>query len=311
MKFFLGRKKSKAASKRQDIGHNDPLTNTDPTSSEPTPPKLFPNGIKVWVPCPDAVIDICFVHGLTGDREATWTADGQPQPWPQALLPSRLKRARILTFGYDAYIVRKGVASSNRLIDHATNLMADLASDREKCNATSRPLIFVAHSLGGLVCKKALQLSHNTADAHHRDIFESFKGVVFMGTPHKGAWIASWAKIPASAFGFVKSTQTSLLGALQSSNQLLESIQIDFLNLVRRKREEGPGPEISCFFEEYPIIGIGMIVSKDSAVLEGYEQGSIATNHRNMVKFATEEDNGFERVLRHLSRWEKQASEDA
>lgn len=66
----------------------------------------FPDGIKVLHDRVDASVDICFVHGLTGDREKTWTADGQTNPWPKALLPSRLQQARILTFGYDAYVVR-------------------------------------------------------------------------------------------------------------------------------------------------------------------------------------------------------------
>lgn len=39
------------------------------------------------------------------------------------------KHARILTWGYDAYLVHKGVSSSNRLIDHATNLVNDLTTD--------------------------------------------------------------------------------------------------------------------------------------------------------------------------------------
>lgn len=80
--------------------------------------------------CPDATVDICFVHGLTGNRNSTWTAHGQSTPWPKTLLPPEFSRARILTYGYDAYIVRKSVAGSNCLIDHATNFLNDLTTDR-------------------------------------------------------------------------------------------------------------------------------------------------------------------------------------
>lgn len=100
-----------------------------PTSAEPLLLHNFPDGIKVLWDCPNAAVDICFVHGLTGDRESTWTAEGQSILWPKTLLPSKFHKARILTFGYDAYIVRKSVASSNWLIDHATNLLANLTSD--------------------------------------------------------------------------------------------------------------------------------------------------------------------------------------
>jgi hypothetical protein len=259
--------------------------------------------VKVLHDCPDATVDICFVHGLTGDRESTWTTRGQSASWPKTLLPPRLSGARILTYGYDAYIVRKGVAGSNRLIDHATNLLHDLTTDRDLNNASSRPLIFIAHSLGGLVCKKAILLSRNNPEAHFCDIFDCVKGIIFMGTPHKGSWMADWAKIPASAFGLVKSTNKSLLGILQIDDQLLESIQVEFWSMVRGLRESGRRFEVTCFFEELPLPVVGKVVSKESATLEGYASFSIHSDHSDMVRFASAEENGFKRLLGVLARW--------
>jgi hypothetical protein len=283
---------------------NPPSTpENDPTLPEEILLSYFPDGIQVLYDPSDAAIDICFIHGLTGDREKTWTADGQSTPWPKKLLPPKLNQARILTYGYDAYIIRKSVASSNRLIDYAADLLADLTSDRDSCHATSRPLIFVAHSLGGLICKKSILLSRNNPEIHLQGVFNALKGVIFLGTPHKGAWIADWAKIPASAMGCLKSTNTKLLDILHTRSELLESIQIDFVHMVRQLREQGRSLEITCFFEELPTSGVGKIVSKDSASLEGYASHSIHANHRDMVKFVTAEQNGFKRVLGELTRW--------
>lgn len=231
-------------------------TGREPTLSSPSHPRPsmippipgFPDGIEVLHGCPDASVDICFVHGLTGDRDSTWTADGKSTPWPKTLLPLKLKRARILTYGYDAYVVKPSVASSNRLIDHATNLLNDLTTDRARCNASSRPLIFVAHSLGGLVCKEAILLSRNNPDDHLRGLISHTKGIIFMGTPHKGSWMAEWTKIPASALGLVKSTNKSLLKILETDDQFLESIQVGFLAMIREQREGGRRLEITCFF---------------------------------------------------------------
>ncbi len=125
----------------------------------------------MWHDCPDATVDICFVHGLTGNRESTWTAHGAIDTLPKTFLPSKLPRARLLTYGYDAYIVQKSIVSNNRLIDHATNLLNDLTNDRISCNASSRRLVFVAHSLGGIVCKEAILLSRNNPEDHLRGIF--------------------------------------------------------------------------------------------------------------------------------------------
>ncbi|KAK3896424.1 hypothetical protein C8A05DRAFT_40045, partial [Staphylotrichum tortipilum] len=179
----------------------------------------------------------------------------------------------------------------------------DLTIDRSFNDASSRPLIFVAHSLGGLVCKKAVLLSRNNPEAHLRAIFDCIKGIIFMGTPHKGSWMADWAKIPASAVGLAKSVNKSLLGILETDDQLLESTQVEFWSMVRGLREGGRGFEVTCFFEELPLSVVGkVVVSKDSATLEGYASFSIHANHSDMVKFASAEENGLKRLLDEL-RW--------
>ncbi|KAJ6084383.1 hypothetical protein N7486_011183 [Penicillium sp. IBT 16267x] len=271
----------------------------------PPPSLAFKFGLEILQDCPDATVDICFVHGLTGDRDKTWTAGGQTTPWPKILLPPKLN-ARVLTYGYDAYVARKSVASSNRLINHAQNLLGDLTADRSFCNASSRPLIFVAHSLGGIVCKKTILLSQNAAEPQLRALFDCLEGIAFMGTPHKGAWMADWARIPASVFGLVKSTNVTLLDILQRDNQLLDSIQVDFLTMIRRLRESGRGIGIVCFFEELPFPVIGKIVTEESATLDGYDIYSIHANHRDMVRFGSEEDPGFKRLLWKLLTWSSQ-----
>ncbi|KAH7008753.1 Alpha/Beta hydrolase protein [Ilyonectria destructans] len=280
-----------------------------PPQSTPVP--SFPDGVEVLHDCRDATIDICFVHGLSGNRVSTWTANRQPKPWPETLLPLKLSRARILTYGYDAYIVRKPVASTNGLIDHATNLLNDLATDRACSNASSRPLVFVAHSLGGLVCKEAVLLSRNNPEPHLRGIFDCTKGIVFLGTPHRGSWMADWARIPASALGIVKSTNKSLLKILETDDKYLQSIQDRFWSMVREQQKAGRDLEVTCFFEELPLSGVGKVVSKDSATLESYNAISIHANHSNMAKFSSVDDNGFKRLLGELTRWESQIRNSA
>lgn len=276
------------------------------TTSDPAP--LFPDGIKVWHDCPDATVDICFVHGLTGNRDSTWTAPNQSLPWPITLLPPKLPRARLLTWGYDAYVVRASVTSKNRLIDHAKNLLIDLTNDRTFYGASERPLVFVAHSLGGLVCKEAILSSRNNPDPHFRNVFECTSGILFMGTPHRGSWVADWMRIPASGLGVLKSTNKSLLQVLGTDDQLLESIQVRFWSMVREQRESGRRLEISCFFEELPLPVVGQVVSKESATLEGYTSVSVHANHRDMAKFTTENDSGFKRLVGDLMRWQGKAT---
>ncbi|KAK4072647.1 hypothetical protein Purlil1_13291 [Purpureocillium lilacinum] len=266
----------------------------------------FADGVEILHDRRDADVDIYFVHGLTGNRDSTWTATGPSAPWPQVLLPPRLCNARILTYGYDAYIVRKSVASTNGLSDHAKNLLNDLTTNRASSNASSRPVIFVAHSLSGLVCKEAILLSRNNPEPHLRGVFDCTKGIAFMGTPHRGSWMADWAKIPAAALGIVKSTNRSLLKVLETDDAYRHSVQDRFWSMIREQQLDGRALEVTCFFEELPLSGVGKVVSKDSATLESYNAISIHANHSNMVKIGSVDDNGFKRLLGELLRWESQ-----
>ena len=74
---------------------------------------------------------IVFVHGLTGNRETTWTHKEAKVFWPQAFLARDLPNTRILTFGYDADIVHSlRMAGSNTLRDNGKSLAHDLALRR-------------------------------------------------------------------------------------------------------------------------------------------------------------------------------------
>ncbi|KAI0543744.1 hypothetical protein F4679DRAFT_567608 [Xylaria curta] len=270
----------------------------------------FPVGIKEWVKCDTADVDICFIHGLTGNRDSTWTAKGQTEPWPKTLLASGLSSstARIFTYGYDAYAIRTGTAAKTRMTDHAIDFLQKVTANRAQSSALERPLIIVAHSLGGLVSKQAILKSQNSAELHLRNLYNMTEGIMFLGTPHAGAWMARWAKITVDVFGILKSTNPSLLDALQTRNELLHSLNQDFLTLLRTLRE---GPEngkkinVICFFEAYGYPGIGQIVPKESATFAFDLPISINANHSEMVKFTTTNDDGFQSVVAELARWTK------
>ncbi|KAK0714798.1 hypothetical protein B0H67DRAFT_222358 [Lasiosphaeris hirsuta] len=131
-----------------------------------------------------------------------------------------LSSARILTYGYDAYVVRKSAASSNRLIDHAANLLNDLAGDRMLNKALSRPLIFSSPTVWADLYVNKLFYSHETTQSITSATCSSaLEALFWLGTPHRGAWMADWARIPVSALGLVwKSTNKSLLKVLEADN---------------------------------------------------------------------------------------------
>lgn len=59
-----------------------------------------------------------------------------------------------MTYGADfSYAHWLKPAGQNTVREHAENLVTDLVSKRYRTETLNRPIIFVAYSLGGLVCK--------------------------------------------------------------------------------------------------------------------------------------------------------------
>ncbi|RMJ25211.1 hypothetical protein PHISP_03917 [Aspergillus sp. HF37] len=272
------------------------------------PRKAFPAGIKpLWNP-DNGAIDIVFVHGLTGDREATWTARDATEPWPKILLPPLVPTARVLTFGYDAYVADwRGIVSQNLLANHAWNLLASLSSYRDNDGTNERPIIFVCHSLGGLVCEDALLTSRQRPEPHLHNIGRSTLGIIFLGTPHRGAGLAKWAEVVSRSIGVIKQTNSDIVDVLKRDSEVLARIQDGFHTMVKaRSVVDLPPIEVTCFYEELPVVGVGLVVPQDSAILPGYTPIRIHSNHMDMPKFANSDDPGFVALCGELRRWIKE-----
>ena len=94
------------------------------------------------------IFSIVFVHGLQGDSTGTWATS--KVFWPKDLLPQDIPDARILTFGYDALVQRE---TPLLIKDLGKVLLDSLTINRRHKKAMTRPLVFMAHSLGGIVVK--------------------------------------------------------------------------------------------------------------------------------------------------------------
>lgn len=151
---------------------------------------------------------------------------------------------------HDAYFARRhGPVVSHRIRDHAVDLLNALASSREKVEADRRPIIFVVHSLGGLVCKDALLVASRGPEQHLKMIIESTQGVVFIATPHSGSALAGMARLPMQVFGLIRQVNSDLVSVLEIQSEVLERIQSDFLAVVRGRASLNAPLNIACFYE--------------------------------------------------------------
>lgn len=99
--------------------------------------QLFPDGhidgLRVLHEPPNPIVDIIFIHGLTGNSFDTWFEEGSTTYWPKHLLSKDVPNARIMAFGYDADVMKviKHVSTDN-LRGYATNLLENLSAKRVK-----------------------------------------------------------------------------------------------------------------------------------------------------------------------------------
>jgi hypothetical protein len=200
-----------------------------------------------------------------------------------------------MTFGYDADVVKLwGMAGGNNLRNHGKNLASDVSDQRR--GHRERPIIFIAHSLGGLVCEQALLIC-GEGEPNLKKLFQSTRGIIFMGTPHGGADLAVWGHTLAQYLKVVRHTNPAIVGVLQRKSEVLTAVQQQFQQSLLKPDVH---IRIYCFFEEEPVVGVGIIVSEQSAVLSQYPNQSIGANHMDMTKFSGKNDVGYRRVVNRV-----------
>jgi len=147
---------------------------------------LLPLGLPSLI---TAISSIILVAGLGGDYLDTWRAD-DGTVWPRDLLPRDLPKIRVFSFQYNTTV--KGTTSRGKIDDHARQLLHALNKDRDTdIEAATRPIIFVGHSLGGMLIKYAIYLA-KSQDHEYGGLWDASRGVMFFATPHHGMSSSAW-----------------------------------------------------------------------------------------------------------------------
>lgn len=205
-------------------------------------------------------VDIIFLHGLTGNAYDTWYHDTAKIYWPNKLLKEDIPDARILAFGYDADVTNwYKAASVNRIGNHAESLLGSVTRFRERTKSENRKLIFVVHSLGGLVVENALALSRSSAETYLQNLEACTIGLAFLGTPHFGSDKASWGKFGAKIYNVVGIANTAIVAVLDPDSEVLATIQKRFHEIIRIRQKNNKPIEITCFHEELPFGKLGLV----------------------------------------------------
>ncbi|CAI7618959.1 unnamed protein product [Penicillium glandicola] len=271
---------------------------------------------QIYTPRDDPTIDIVFVHGLNGHPHDSWTSKTTGCFWPTDLLPDVLASLcpRILTYGYNANVTAfTDGTSRDSVISHAETLASSLAANRNLRDCSNRPIIFICHSLGGLIVKQALIYSRSLSSEkteHLRSVYVSTFGILFLGTPHNGSDIAKWGLLLHKICNAVlpkkfMEASPQLVKALQTNNETLQHINSLFVNIIGRFH-------IYFFHETRSTDMHGtreVIVDEHSAApyMEGVERAGIEADHSHMCKFDDDNAAGYEVVAEAILRYSRQA----
>lgn len=235
----------------------------------------------------EAVLDIVFIHGITGDPEETWT-NRSDVFWPCWLVDD-LSRVCIYTAGYPSSIFEKWTKKEMDLHERASSLAEHLVS----YGLGKRPIVIICHSLGGLIAKEMFRACCETQDDDWKALGSQLKLVVFFATPHKGASLAAILKtlIPRISSPFVD--------ALSNDSGYLTNLNNSYRDLSVEK-----GLASIAYYEKYKTKDIALVVSADSA-----DPGCTKTrlipidaDHITICKPETKDATAYISVRRHIAK---------
>ena len=182
---------------------------------------------------------------------------------------------RVIGVDFDTYLSQWGNSCPKEsfkrtLNERSTEILAKLKDS----GVGKRPVVFVGHSMGGLIIKRMLAESELNND---NEFIKNTKGIVFYSTPHNGSQVA---KLNAgSKLLFFPSTEVQ---DLEANSPALDILHQTFLELAKRFQMK-----VVSFGETVPTPYMGLditFVDGDSSDPGYGEHYKVGLNHMNICK---------------------------
>ncbi|KAJ4175709.1 hypothetical protein NW767_015694, partial [Fusarium falciforme] len=201
-------------------------------------------------------LDIFAIHGLGGDAYRTWQHENGFS-WLQHL-DEEFPGIRVYSYGYDSGVAFSG--GTPRLTDYARHLLTLMKLARASESEKKRKIVFVCHSMGGILAKQAILLASSERGLYGI-LRQSLCAMVFLATPHSRSEsqyyhdilcnIADAVLFPTLADKLIEGLRKALLESLSSSSLPLQLLAKEFQLEAYRIQ----GLQISCFIEKSTMPG--------------------------------------------------------
>ena len=165
--------------------------------------------------------------------------------------------------------------------------------------------------------------SADTNDEFCQAVAKNTQGLIFLGTPHKGAHLTFFGRV-MSLFGHWTGASTSLLEVVRPHSNLNESLHRSFMRYLAGHC--GPQNTV-CVFETvseailgFPVIQVSaaspdmaqaqllkasslQVVDRTSAVIDGSHDIGFEKGHRDIQRYASADDEDYKDLVQWIRKW--------
>lgn len=172
--------------------------------------------------------------------------------WLRDFLPyeEAFKKSRILTFGYTSTLVDKKKLN-DRFENYADELIKGLIRLRGSTTEQTRPLIFICHSMGGLVARIAMTRIQ-TLPSQFNGLSLKECGLLFLSTPHLGSE-------EANQNPFLMALAQGLIGFRSGIVKELQTFKVSSVDITNIFKEMPVKPSLVLFCESEPTLIAGKL----------------------------------------------------
>ncbi|CAG9823525.1 unnamed protein product [Phaedon cochleariae] len=249
--FYTWRQRNKQKTAVGIIGKNEKRESVVPSSCLPAhdtnkSPVQFLKNLKEQIEIEDICKDYEIVWddiptNTTPNAEGPYTCPGinykphqhgcnsYTQCWPKDWLPEDCCNLRIIGINYDTSLsMWAPICPAEKVKFTLEERSEDLLDKLLEAGLGNRPIVWVTHSMGGLIVKNILCNAFESSNPIVKNVCLNTRGIVFYSTPHNGSRLANLSH--ATALLLWPSVEVR---ELRENSPQLKKIHEKFLNIVK------------------------------------------------------------------------------
>lgn len=162
-----------------------------------------------------------------------------------------------------------------------------------------RPVVFVGHSMGGLIVKSIVTQAMDSERAEERAVGDSTKAIVFLGTPHRGTPVAKLKQLSSMLL-----SPSVEVREMEENSSALQKLHEKFLHTVK---VFGHRLEVVSIAEGNPMVFTPFklsyeVVTERSAKIEVGDYYKLADDHLGICKPSSKQSFLYRRLIATISR---------